>query len=362
MTEIKQKLKNLRSLMLEHDIEGLRLKGVDWFSWATAGGTSAVIFTSEAGVAEVFITPQKAYVITDRIERDRLVEEEVPKEFEVVSFPWQENQAADSFISTHLKGKVCYSDRPVGRERPLPHTFQILKMTLMPEEIERYRKVGRLAAEAMTEALKKAEPNWTENQLAGEGAKSLWSRGLDPTLVMVGSEKRVQAHRHPIARNAKLGDYAMMVFCARGFGLYANLTRFVFFRPPTAKERERFEQVAKVEAAILNATKEGASFDALYGTLMQAYAEVGHPHEIDKHHQGGPTGYLSREHVVRPNSPTHFQLKTGMAVAWNPSFPGAKIEDTVLLGENGLEILTVDPQWPTFEMADLLRPEIWVKS
>jgi len=362
MTEIKQKLKNLRSLMAEHDVDGLRLKGVDWFSWMTAGGTSVVIFTSEIGVAEVFVTADKAYVLTNRIEHDRMVTEEVPKELEVVSFPWQNANAADVFIASHLKGKPCYSDHPTELEKKIPHTFQILKMTLGPEEMQRYRKIGRLAAEAMTEALRKAQPDWTENQLAGEGAKALWSRGLDPALVMVGSEKRVQIHRHPIARDAKLGDYAMMVFCARGFGLYANLTRFIFFREPTVEERRNFEKVAQVESAILDATKEGQSFDSLYGTLLQAYNQVGHPEEIDKHHQGGPTGYLSREHIVTPHSPTYYQLKTGMAVAWNPSFPGAKIEDTILIGEQGLENLTVDPQWPTFEIGGRQRPKIWVRK
>lgn len=362
MTEIKRKLKSLRSLMSEHDIESLRLKGVDWFSWITGGGSNVVIFTSESGVAEVFITDDKAYVLTNRIERDRLVKEEVPSEFEVISFPWQESNAADLFVASQLKNKKCCSDRPSQGERELPHSFQILKMTMEPEEIERYTKVGRLAAEAMTEAMLKAEPNWTENQLAGEGAKSLWSRGLDPTLVLVGGQDRVQIYRHPVAGNSKLGEYAMMVFCARGFGLYANLTRFVFFRNPSSFERNQFEKVALIESSILDSTREGKSFDALYGVLLEAYTEVGHPDEIQKHHQGGPTGYLSREHVVTPHSPTYLQLKTGMAVAWNPSFPGVKIEDTVLVGENGLQILTFDSKWPSHEVNGRLRPDILVKK
>ena len=50
-----------------------------------------------------------------------------------------------------------------------------------------------------------------------------------------------------------------------------------------------------------------------------------------------------------------------MAFAWNPSLPGAKIEDTVLCDANGLEILTIDPAWPTFERAGRQRPYFLVR-
>jgi Xaa-Pro aminopeptidase len=154
----------------------------------------------------------------------------------------------------------------------------------------------------------------------------------------------------------------MMVFCARGFGLYANLTRFIFFRQPHAEELERFAFCKTVEARLLSASAPGASLSELYQTAAEAYKDLGHREEIQKHHQGGVTGYLSREHVATPESPRNLRLEIGMALAWNPSFPGAKIEDTILLTENGIEILTVDRLWPTSNFAGRERPEIWVKT
>ena len=49
-----------------------------------------------------------------------------------------------------------------------------------------------------------------------------------------------------------------------------------------------------------------------------------------------------------------------MAFAFNPSFQGIKIEDTFLLGPDGLENLTVDPGWPTFDVAGRQRPR-WLE-
>ncbi|MEZ0392788.1 MAG: M24 family metallopeptidase [Pseudobdellovibrionaceae bacterium] len=354
MSEVKTKLKNLRSLMSEQDVPAVALKGMDWFSWVTGGGTSVI--------AEVFITQDQAYVLTNPIEKDRLVAEELNQDFEVISFPWEKSSARQTFVHSRLNGRLCFSDRPAETERPLPSAFQILKMTLQSEEVARYRKIGRMAAEAMTEVLSKAQPDWSEHQLAGEGAKSLWSRGLDPTLVMVGGESRLQRYRHPIATHEKLGGCAMMAFCARSFGLFANLTRFVFFRDLTAKEEKNFQLVAQIEASVLNHTVEGQSLDSLYGNLSEAYLKIGQAEEIHNHDQGGITGYLSREMLASPESPTHLKLKTGMALAWNPSLPGAKIEDTVLLGSEGLEILTEDPNWPCTQIQGRLRPQPLIRS
>jgi len=85
----------------------------------------------------------------------------------------------------------------------------------MPSELERYRRVGRLASEAMTEALNRAA-YLDRDQLAGAGASALWARGC------------IQHSRSWLVRGVcrstattpsqePLGNRAMLVFCA---GMY----------------------------------------------------------------------------------------------------------------------------------------------
>ncbi len=362
MTEVTRKLQRLRTWMKQNEISGIRFKGVDWFSWITGGASSVVIFTSETGIAEVFITSKNAWILTNKIEGNRLIAEETPSEFEVLAFPWQETNAAEEFTRAQCQNGLCLSDRPSSSEEMIPFALHLLKMQLLPEEILRYRQVGRKAAEAMTEALSAARPEWSEDRLAGEGAKCLWSRGLDPTLIMVGGEDRAPLYRHPIATAAPLGRFAMMVFCARAFGLYANLTRFIFFDPPSEKEKERFQIVARIEADIFSASRPNEALPSLYLKMAESYKHWGFADEINRHHQGGPTGYLSREHIVTANSPPELRISENMALAWNPSLPGVKIEDTILVTNSGLEILTVDPDWPTIELGGYRRPDVWVKQ
>jgi len=55
-------------------------------------------------------------------------------------------------------------------------------------------------------------------------------------------------------------------------------------------------------------------------------------------------------------------LPAWVAVAWNPSLPGAKSEDSVLLSpDGGQEVVTRDPRWPTTTVAGRARPSVWVR-
>ncbi|HEY1013071.1 MAG TPA: M24 family metallopeptidase, partial [Herpetosiphonaceae bacterium] len=261
-----------------------------------------------------------------------------------------------AFVAGKLRGPLA-SDRPREGELPLPAELVAAKRRLVPEEIERYRLLGAAAAAAMTEVLTAAKPDWTEQQLAGAGAEALWRRGIHPTLTLAAGARRLPVYRHPTPGPDPLGERAMLVFCARRWGLYANLTRFVSFRAPTAEEERLFADVAAVEAAAWDASTPGASLAGVYEVLRATYAGLGYAGEIDAHHQGGTTGYLSREVVARPHVGAVIESDT--ALAWNPSLPGAKIEDTILVSGGTIEILTADPVWPAAPVAGRQRPLVY---
>lgn len=357
--ELSRKLEAVRRVLVAEGLAGLRLRGLDWFAWLTCGGSAAVLLAAETGVAEVLVTADRAEVLTDDIERARLEAEEVPAGLDVSSRRWWDAAAAEARVAALCGGGAVASDRPRAGERPLPAALWPVRSALGPEELERYRALGRDAAEAMTETLRAAEPRWTGFALAGAGARALWERGIHPALTLVGDARRLPVHRHATASAEPLGDRAMLVFCARRHGLYANLTRFVYFRPPSPDEARLTADVARVEAAGLAASRPGATLGAVLDALVRAYAAAGHPGEEARHHQGGSCGYLSRDVVATPTS--QVTLVEGGAVAWNPSLPGAKIEDTFVVTAGGHENLTVDPGWPVTAVDGRARPAVLVR-
>ncbi|MGN6390459.1 MAG: M24 family metallopeptidase [Burkholderiaceae bacterium] len=349
--EISLKLARVRQWLRTMNAGALRLRGTDWFAWATAGGSNTVLLTAETGVAEILVTPTDAYVLTDEIEALRLREEEIGDSYAWHVVPWADLAQRDRFIADVSGGMTIVSDRPAPGETPLPPTFAEQRYALTESERKRYRQVGRLAAEAMTEVLRAARPDWTEYQLAGAGAEALWVRGLHPALTLAAGARRLPRYRHSTPSADRLGARAMLVFCARGQGLYANLTRFVEFGRVTM-QRE-WQALREIEAEGLAACRAGAMLSEVYAALADAYRSHGYPEAIRQHHQGGITGYLAREVVATPH--TMVKLDNGMAVAFNPSLPGVKLEDTLLLTPRGHENLTVDPAWPAVAHGGLQR-------
>jgi Xaa-Pro aminopeptidase len=166
-------------------------------------------------------------------------------------------------------------------------------------------------------------------------------------------------YRHATAAAEKLGARAMLVFCARRHGLFANLTRFVYFRMPEAEERARDRAVAEVEADGLDGVRPEVTLGAVYDLFRAAYERHGHRGAEREHHLGGTCGYLSRDALALPGSA--MAVPADGAVAFNPSLPGAKIEDTFLVRGQGLEVLTVDPRWPSRSVRGRARPELLVR-
>jgi Xaa-Pro aminopeptidase len=353
--EVDFKLELIRKTLTETGAIALRLRGTDWFSWATAGGSNTVLLTAETGVAELLITAENAWVLTDQIAAQRLQDEELPDNFQMHIYPWADVSKREAFVKQITGGGNVMSDRPKAEETPIIASLQSHKQVMMSSELERYRRVGRLASEAMTEVLSAAKPTWTEYQLAGAGAEALWARGLHPALTLAAGERRLPMYRHSTPTDEQIGRQAMLVFGARGYGLYANLTRFVCFGSLAEKDAELHRKVREIEAAALNFCLPKISLNAVYYALKTAYEQHGYSQAIREHHQGGTTGYLAREIVANPT--TSDILAPNMAVAWNPSLSGAKIEDTFVIHSDGtLENLTFDPNWPSVDVEGRLRP------
>lgn len=329
--EIERKRKAVSQSLRAASLDRVIFRGLDWVSWALAGGEGRVLLSAETGVADVVIEADGSMrVRTDEIEAPRLYAEEVPSGIDVEVRPWIE-------AAPCLDGKVA-SDRPSNGEAALPKDILIRKWILEPEEQERLRRVGRLATLAMEETLARARPEWSEFELAAEGARACMARGLDPCLVMAAGARRLEIYRHPLPKGDLLGRKAMLVFCARRWGLFANVTRLRFFDAPLTGEIRGLEILSNLEDLALRLSVEGRSLGEIYEALAAEYERNGLAGEIRKHHQGGTTGYLARETIARPG--VRIKIEPGMAVAWNPSLPGLKKEDTILIHRDRFERVT----------------------
>lgn len=360
-TEVAARLALLRETLDQTGAGAIRLRGLDWFAWATAGGDGAVQLAQASGAAEVLVTRDDAVILTDEIEAERLRQEQVPPGFTYHIAPWAEIELRETYVlgAAAAAGGVVLSDCPNHVDQPLPAALRLRRMVLDEAEQARYRALGLEAAAAVSEVLRAARPEWTEFQLAGAAAHALWSRGIQPAAILAAGERRLPLFCHALPTHERLGSRASLQVCARRHGLVANLTRSVSFGPLPDPLKNALDELLRVEATGLDAVRPGNSLAAVYHALDAAYRHANRPDAIRLHHQGGITGYAAREIIATPSTATG--LETGMALAFNPGFAGIKIEDTFLLGAGGLDNLTLDPHWPMAQVQGRARP-LWLEN
>ncbi len=342
--EFDNKQKRIQALLAERKLDALLLPRVSSFAWVTCGAASYVNTASTEGAAAVLITPSGRYLMTNNIEATRLEQEEklAAQGWEFRTTRWHEPQDALAALTRGLK---LGADGPYPGATDLSAELAHLRATLTPEEGERFRALGRLCAEAMAGAARAVRPGATEYQIAAHLAREAESRGVQATVNLIATDARIFAFRHPLPTDKKLERYAMLVLCGRRWGLVCSVTRFVHFGRLPEDLRRKAEAVARIDAIFIAATRPGASLGDIFRRATAAYAETGFADEWRLHHQGGPAGYEPREYVATPGSPEI--VAAGQAYAWNPSITGTKSEDTILVAENGNEILTAMSGWPT---------------
>jgi Xaa-Pro dipeptidase len=217
------------------------------------------------------------------------------------------------------------------------------RLALDAEELERYREAGRDAAEVFADALSGLRPELRELDAGAALASRLRARGFTVPVLLVAGADRQGVHRHPLPTGAPLGRHALVAVTAEREGLHVSLTRIVSFGPPPGELRRLVEASSEVDAAMLAASRPGATTGEVLETAAHEYEAQGFPEEWRRHHQGGITGYRGREVFAVPSEPT--PLPDRCAVAWNPSITGGgKSEDTALVTSAGVEVITRTPE------------------
>jgi Xaa-Pro aminopeptidase len=339
--EFRQKQDRIQALLAEHKLDALLLRRVSSFAWATCGAASYVNTATSNGEAALLITPSGRHLLTNNIEATRLEQEEklAAQGWEFRTVPWHETQDT---VAELTRGLRLGADGPYPGATDLSGELARLRANLTPEEGKRFRTLGRLCAEAMDHAARAVRPGQTEYQIAGLLAREAESRGVQAIVNLIATDGRLFAFRHPLPTDKELERYAMLVLCGRRWGLVCSVTRFVHFgRLPDDLSRKA-EAVAQVDATFIGPSQ---TLGQIFRQATAAYAETGFPDEWHLHHQGGPAGYEPREYIATPDSAD--VVSVGQVYAWNPSITGTKSEDTILVGDEGNEVLTSIDGWPT---------------
>lgn len=363
--EIEEKERRVRTFLRSKNLKALLLKRQANFSWMTCGGLNLVGITTELGATTLLVTEEAKFLISNNIEGPRMVEEEAVEKqgFVVKTFPWYEDREAS--VVRELVG-----EGPLGSDVPFPNAVTMteeiarLRYSLTPEEVDRYRWLGRRVSEALEKTMFETKPGEKESEVVARLCGELWKDRIDPITLMSAADERIFRYRHPIPTEKRVERYLMVSVNARKWGLIVSLTRFVHFGGMPTELKERYEANVDIDCTMMAHTRPGVLAKEVLQKGIEAYEKKGYPEEWKLHHQGGSIGYTGRDY--RTHFGTSDIVQENQAFTWNPSLTGTKSEDTILATSKGIEMITYPVLYPTLSLTvggiSFVRPAVLVKG
>lgn len=345
--ETRQKLARLRQAMAVADVDAVYLERWSNVAWLCGGRSNRVVLDSPTGACGVLVGHNGAWLLSPNNEESRVrAEAFTGLDLPVITLPWYRLPLWQAARPLLPPGARVAADVAMDGASPAEELVAPLRRRLDGADSARFRALGADTAEALETAIVETGKDWSELEVAGAIAAALKARGIEGAVVLVGGRERAERFRHLVPTNAVIaGGFTASVTATR-HGLHASCTRAVSIGPLPDRLAERFAAIREVDRAYLGASRPGARLGDLLEVGGQAYAHRGYYDEWKQHHQGGTCGYAGREAFAVPGS--DYVLEAGMAVAWNPTLPGAKSEDTFLVGAGGLEWLSraAESDWP----------------
>ncbi len=316
-------------------------------------------FQSSAGV--ILITGEKSYLLIDSRYFDKARER--VKDCEVILLDSVFEQLKELLIKHDIRRLSVESERmtlsELDRYREKLHFIDFdttsalsdrlnyMRVIKTPEEVEKIKAAQRIAEKAYDRLVSNIRVGMTEKQVAatldyymmGYGAD-----GLSFDTIAASGVNSASPHAVPTDKPLKKGEFLTLDFGALLDGYHSDMTRTLCVGRPTAKMEEVYNSVLQANLDAIDAVRPdicGKVVDSVARSTLNAF---GGYEQYFGHGLGHGVGLEIHEAPTMSKRSTSM-LKAGMIVTVEPGVYisgefGVRIEDMVLVTENGCENLT----------------------
>lgn len=212
-----------------------------------------------------------------------------------------------------------------------------------PERMKNFRRACEITDQIWQYLLTYIRPGVSEKDIEEVVLKKTREYGAEGEYfnpIVVSGERSSQPHGQPTEKLLEKGDFVTVDMGVYYNGCQSDFTRTVVLGKATEKQREVYEAVRKAQAAALEGIRPGMMgkdadkiardiiSDAGYGE----YFIHGLGHGLD---DGFRVSHVDKLNICLQEN-MMFTVEPGIYI---PGFGGVRIEDTVLLTENGCESL-----------------------
>ncbi len=344
-------LKMLRSRMEKEQIDSILITKPENRRYISG-------FTGSAGT--VFITQKQACFITDFRYKDQAADQ--CKGFEVLmtspersiyeilsAFDVNKIGYEDHYMTVHDYGGYVSNLKSV-HFKPLGDFVESLRLIKTDFEIEQLRKSAAIADKAFEHILSFIKVGLSERDVALElerFMKSMGASALSFDTIVASGLRSALPHGRASEKIIEHGDFVTMDFGCILDGYCSDMTRTLVMGSASEKQRSIYETVLRAQEAALKAIKPGIRgkeadqvareiiTEAGYGAYFGHGLGHGVGLEVHEEPRLSPIG----EKILEKN-----MVVTDEPGIYIPEFGGVRIEDLVVVTENGCERLSNSPK------------------
>ena len=331
-------------------------------------GTEAVLITSaenrfyfsgfKGSSGVLLITKEETYLLTDFRYIDQAKDE--ASSYTVINHERNVFPTVTEYVKKHgiTKLGVEFGKMPIQEFKELEslnpdlqffnseEAIYKLRMIKDQGEIECFRKGIAMCDQAFEHSLSFIRPGMSEKELGLElefFMRKAGADGIKENHVIASGERSSLPHGQATERIIQVGDFVKMDIGAKVNGYYTDFTRTVVVGEPSDKHIEIYNIVKNAQEAALDAIGPGKVCSELDKVARTIITEAGYGANFG-HSLGHSIGLAVHESpAMRATDDT--VLQPGMVITvepgiYIPGFGGVRIEDFIVITEDGYENLT----------------------
>ena len=233
---------------------------------------------------------------------------------------------------------------------PTENIIEQIRMIKDREEIIKMKKAAQITTESLKDVFEMIEPGVRELDIASELAYTMRKKGAQKEAfetIVVSGERSSLPHGKPSEKKIEEGELITIDMGANYQNYNSDITRTIIMGKENQKQKEIFSIVFEAQKAALEIIKPGLKCNELDSVARDIITKKGYGKYFG-HGLGHGVG-LDIHELPRVSFSDDTVLLPGMVVTiepgiYLPEVGGVRIEDSVLITEEGYEILTWFPK------------------
>jgi len=229
---------------------------------------------------------------------------------------------------------------------PVSGLVEGLRAIKSPVEISKIRRSVQVNSEAYARTLRRVRPGLREQEIAAELDFQMRVLGAEKTAfdtIVAAGPRSALPHAHPSQHRLAENDLLLIDMGATLDGYTSDMTRMCYLGSPTRPVRQMYRAVLEAQLAALDTVRADVPVAQVDGAARGVLKKYGL--EAAFVHSTGHGLGLEIHEAPRIAKKEKVKLKAGMVITIEPGAYvdrqfGIRIEDTVLVTENGCQILT----------------------